>query len=506
MKNKYVVQILSVMCLVLSFCFLTSCNDDGESNNGQVELLSFGPSGVRHGDEIVFIGKNLNKVSTIVLAPNVEVTTFTAQSSDQIKIVIPPDAEAGKVSLKFDGGEIESKTMLNLDVPVVVSTMTHEAKPGTNVTISGDKLNWVESVTFTDKLTVKKADFVSQSISELVVKVPTEAKTGFLTFSTGGTKPTTFDSEEPLVVTLPAVTALNPSSIRHASNLTIAGTNLDLVTKIDFPGGTSITAGSFVSQSVSQIVVTVPVNTTDGKLKLTVPSKEVVETTQTLTIILPKVTAFSPNSSPGATLTITGTDLDLVQEIFFPSVTASVSTFTSKTPTQIVVTIPAGAAGGTMKFKTIHNFMVNVTVPFGDQSLLLYTVYDDALQSTWQLWGWGGPADIANTEQSVSGAKSCKKTYTGAYEGLQLGNGSVAAASYAKVSVSIFGGPGTNGKNVRLIINGSYGVYPTFTLVEGQWKEFTATWSQVNNPTTITEIVLQSEFAGTIYVDKLGLK
>ncbi|HEX5169471.1 MAG TPA: IPT/TIG domain-containing protein [Cyclobacteriaceae bacterium] len=509
-------KILTLMCLALSFVFLTSCDDDGDKSSGQIELLSFGPSGIHHGDEIVFIGKNLDKVTSIVFQPSVEVpkSSFTSVTREQIKFNVPEAVETGKVVLKTPDGDIESKTVFSLEVPVVISDVTPEAKPGTNITITGDYINWIESVTFASNLTVEKANFVSQSQTEMVVTVPMEARTGFLVFATGGTEPLEITSHDPLTVTLPNATALNPTSIRHTDNLTIIGTDLDLVTKIEFGGGASVLKEDFGSQSETEIVVAVPATTTDGKLILTAPSGLEVETEDELTIILPNVTAFSPSNTddhdPGVTLTMTGTDLDLVAKLTFPNVATPVTSFVSQSPTQIDVVIPAGAQGGTVVITTIHDYVVPIDVSFGDQLTLATVIYDDAVHAPLGAGGgWGGvTTDAANTENPRIGTKSVKVTYPGGWGGgCQFGNWSGQSVSTAGASFyafSIFGGPGTAGKSINVNVAGKQvGV----AIEEGAWKDVKIPLADFNSPAGISEIWFQDMgWSGTVYIDQIGLK
>ena len=181
MENKYLMKLLSVMIVVVLPLLFTACDDENDNNNGQVELLSFGPTGAKHGEEIIFVGQNLDKVSSVFFAPGVEVpsSAFTAMSNREIKLVVPNEVESGKVVLKTAAGDIESKTVFSLEVPVTITSITSEAKPGTNITITGDKLNWIETITFANDLLIEKSAFVSQSLSQLVVTVPMEAQTGF---------------------------------------------------------------------------------------------------------------------------------------------------------------------------------------------------------------------------------------------------------------------------------------------------------------------------------------
>src|SRR6187431_78505 len=148
MRNviKYRIKALAMLLIVAGLVgYVSSCKEE-EEPSGDVALLSFGPAGVHHGDEITFFGVNLDKVSEIVFEPGVAVpkSAFASVASDRINIIVPDAAEAGKVTLKTPNGDIESKTILNFEVPVVLTSITEEAKPGTNITIKGDKLNWIE--------------------------------------------------------------------------------------------------------------------------------------------------------------------------------------------------------------------------------------------------------------------------------------------------------------------------------------------------------------------------
>ena len=57
-------RLLSLICLLMSIAIITSCEKEN-SGTSAVELLSFGPTGAKHGDTLRFFGNNLNKVTSV---------------------------------------------------------------------------------------------------------------------------------------------------------------------------------------------------------------------------------------------------------------------------------------------------------------------------------------------------------------------------------------------------------------------------------------------------------
>ncbi|RYF44641.1 MAG: cell shape determination protein CcmA, partial [Chitinophagaceae bacterium] len=162
--------------------------DDDNTNSGKVELLSFGPTGTEHGDTLWFIGNNLNKVTAIQFtgpSATVEQKDFKSQTGGMITLLVPAAAEKGFVTLKTSEGDIVTKTQLNLGVAAMVTSMTEKARPGENLTINGNFLNWVTKVTFPKDKVVET--FVSKSIDKLVVKIPEDAETGPIVLTYSGT-------------------------------------------------------------------------------------------------------------------------------------------------------------------------------------------------------------------------------------------------------------------------------------------------------------------------------
>ncbi|RED97927.1 hypothetical protein [Marinoscillum furvescens] len=514
-QNKWGVKLLLMLLIVGG---LTTACDEEEPTVDEVVLLSFGPSGVHHGDTIKFIGLNLDKVSSIMLAPEVSVTDFISKSSTVIEIKVPREAEAGLVTLKSSKGDVVSKTPLSFEVPVTISTIDDEVKPGGTLTITGEMLNWIETVTFKDGLLVD--EFESQSMTELKVKVPMEAETGFLVFSSGGTEPLTFASEQELKVTLPRVTALSPAEVRHTADLTITGTDLDLVTSILFAGDQIVGAAGFKTHTATEIVLAVPKQTERGSMVLRQVSPVEVTTSQEVVIQLPMGASVSPEPAvPGTDdITITGTNLDLVASLTLPGVDpVAAASFTAHSATEIVVGVPEGAKNGGITYKTIHDYEgllgANLLVPGEGPKPLAVTLYDDGIQFGGGDWSWNTvESDPASTEQFFSGDVSWKFT-TDSDGGVSAGGLTGVDASEQKVfAFSVFGGAGTDGAQLACIL-GSDGAdkwdsYNSVTLKEGEWTSYEIDLSNYAtvNLQNITRFIFKVEgVAGTtIYVDRVG--
>ena len=505
-----------ILLMIMGQFMLIACDDD-DTETTDTTVLSFGPSGIRHGEDIIIIGTNLDRVSSILFKPSVEVSEFKEHSTGSILVTVPQEAEPGTLILRTATQEIETKTILNLEVPVTISSVTPSAKPGTEITITGDKLNWVESITFSADLVVLKESFVAQSSSELKVTVPMAAQTGFITFSTGGTEPLVFAHDSQLEVLLPVISALNPVAVRHESTLAIEGSNLDLVTEVIFSDDVSVTRGSFTAQSGTAIELTVPATAVQGKITLKQAAPVDVESPGELVIVLPVGISIAPETQrPGIDeVTITGNDLDLVASLQLPGHgTMLAADFKSHTPGSIVFDLPEAASLGVINYTTIHGFSgplgLAISLPSDGLGDLLIPLYVDAIdEAMGEGRGWGSTTDFANTENPREGENSIKVTYEGSYGGgAQLGTWDKPTVSIVGAQVfafSLFGGEGTDGQQLKINVKSDADNTQLITIKEGEWEDFEIPIADFGSPVEITEIWFQDQgWSGTVYIDRMG--
>jgi hypothetical protein len=513
-------RLLALLCFVLPLSLLTSCKKDDNPNSGQIQLLSFGPTGAKHGDTLRFIGSNLDKVTAIQFTGTnavVDQNAFKQQPSGLILVIVPPAAEKGYVTLKTTSGDIVSKTILNLNVKTTASItgMTKQARPGENITLTGTYLNWVKRIVFNrDKIVTS---FVSQSLNQLVVKVPDDAQTGPLVISYGGTDSVDVQTTDTLKVTLPMVTGLSPNPVKHADNVTITGTDLDLAKQAIFAGvPTPVT--NFVSQSPAQLVIKVPAGAQKGKLTLVAASGVSSTSAVDLDVLLPSITNLAPNPiDPNTNVTITGTNLDLVSSVSFVGALNAITSFISQTPTQLVVKVPAGVLKGkvtlavknsSLLVQSAADLLINGGLPALPD--FPYPIYTDALQNGFQDWSYTDTHDFNSTANVRQGTTSIKAVYAaGGYQAVTFHQAATATSTtgYTRLEFSVFGEAGTAGKKINVAINGNYTTPLQVTIIGGEWTTYSLTLSSLGSPATITEIALQSAgWGGTMHVDHVGLR
>lgn len=349
-----------MMCLfVLTGFGLSSC--EKEKIDTKIILNSFGPSPALRGGELRFIGNNLEKVTSIILpglkeGQTVEVTEITVIDEREIRITIPQDAGVGLLTLKTPEGDITTITPLTYSEPISIESVTPATiKAGQTLTITGDYLNLIKSIIFFDGIAVGDTAFVSQTRKKIEVKVPAEAQTGKIILSNGAEIPIEVYSKDPLNIVLPTFTSFTPTTIKPGAVLTITGKDLDLVSMVEFGGGKIIPAFTLSSDG-TKITITVPEDAQEGIIKLIAKSGVYVEGITDLKLVMPSNLAVVPTTVKNKeTMTISGTNLDLVSSVMFGDLEAEIL---EKSATKIILTVPETASAKTATLNTLSTMTV----------------------------------------------------------------------------------------------------------------------------------------------------
>jgi hypothetical protein len=371
--NKIKNYLIGLVCVLMG-CLCTACsNDDLDTNQykGGVSLNVFGPSPVMRGGELRFIGSGMDQVTAVVIPGCGEITDIKVISENEIRVTVPQDAEPGLVTLKSPKGDITTLTKLTYEEPIELDAMTpNPVKPGKQLTLTGDYLNLIKSVIFTDGVAVDEDAFAQHDRKTIVLTVPAEAQTGQIILSDAtsldeedGIIPNYIYSEDELGIVLPsASSAVDLTSAKPGDIIEIVGSDLDLVKKIVMPSGEELEFDYVNNGGLESIVFTLPVGATDGAIVM-IPASGVKVAIANLGMALPEQVVADPANElrEGDVITLKGVNMELVTDITFPGAEENV-TPDEQSATEVKVTVPAGTVTGDILLNTASGTSISVAI------------------------------------------------------------------------------------------------------------------------------------------------
>lgn len=358
MKFNKIMMAGLALCAGLAF---TSCQNEPLDPNpmagSDVKIASFGPSMLQRMDTMQIFGVKLDKASKVIFqAAEVERAAFTYASAEEIDVVIPDDARPGKIGLLVGSDTVWSKTPMVFSEPISIDAITpaEGIVPGTQITVKGDYVYNIASVTFEVGQLVNAVDFVKCERHELVINVPMGAVAGTAVFTDGA------DWVEKIDLDIVGATyeSISATSTDFGQELTITGTYLQLVDKITFSGNVAVNDFVLASDNNS-IKVNVPADATPGVITLTQFSL-VSLYTDSISLPVIEVTDINPKEDihVGDEITITGSTLNYVKSVMVGG-DVVVSDFTvSADGTTITFLAPEGMKNGRVKLTENANISV----------------------------------------------------------------------------------------------------------------------------------------------------
>ena len=296
------------------------------------------------GTTVTITGTNLSGATQVNFGPSL-VTTFISDSDSQIVLSGPAGTGLVDVTVTTGGGTSATSSADQFQYhPTIISITPSSgtAAGGTTVTINGGDLAGATAVVFG----TSAATIVSDTASRIVVTTPAEAAgpVDVRVTNADGTSATSAAVTYTFVAA-PTVTGISPTfgGGNGGTTVTITGTNLSGATKVNF-GTSSVT--TFISDTDSQIVLSAPAGSGLDDVTVITPGGTSATSAADQFQYHPAVTSIVAASGPttgGNTVTINGGDLSGASAVIFG--TTSVTSFTTNTASQIVLVVPAGAAG-----------------------------------------------------------------------------------------------------------------------------------------------------------------
>lgn len=353
---------------------LTACDNDDlntDQYGSDVRVQAFGPCPVLRGGTLFFYGSDLDQIKEIDLPgadPITSIEVLERGGHSKISIQVPAEkCDTGIVVLKTQkGGELRTVTPITYreDIKLqsfyVGSEGCLSGKPGDELTIKGDYLNLMHGVIFAENDTVKEDAFLSHDRYTIVVRIPESARTGVIKLTDLAEEPAVIESEEALDVKGATVESLSPDKPKAGQSVTVKGEMLQLVDGVKLQGAT-VKADAFTSQRSDQIVFTLPAEATDGEVMLLLKSGVEVPAGSIQTVVPTNLSAAPSPVKNGATLTITGNDLDLITNVAFPAADGNVEAeIASKSAGELKVKVPEAAQSGNLTLSLANGKTVAV--------------------------------------------------------------------------------------------------------------------------------------------------
>jgi hypothetical protein len=354
--KTYYYNILTMLAIVLCGLSLTSCGDNDDLNTDQygneVALNVFGPCPVLRGGTLHFLGSNLDQISEIDIPgadPITQIEVIKAGRESEITIQVPAEKCApGIITLKTaKGGVIETKTPITYREDISVSKVfigtenNLTGNVGDILTIKGDYLNLLHGIIFADKDTVREDEFIAHDRYTIQVAIPAEAKSGKFILTDLAETPTELESEDAITINLPTTSNVSNETPKAGQTITITGVSLNQIAAVKLNGAELTADDLTISEDGKSLSFVVPATATDGEITLITKSGVSIPAGEIETVVPTELSVAPEPIKNGATITISGKDLDLVTGIQFPNTESSAPATVNATTVTAVVPVKA---------------------------------------------------------------------------------------------------------------------------------------------------------------------
>lgn len=344
---------------------------------------------VRPGDDVTISGELLDQIVSVAFTGAAEAILsedFESRTATAITVAVPADAHDGTLTLVSAAQqEIVTAQAIEMKVPGSLSFASENVyKAGRQIVINGSDLDLVTSVTFTGGI----AGTFTYADGALTVTIPDTATDGALTLGTAAGKSV---STSAVTLVKPVITGINPESVVAGETFVITGTDLDLAVDVTL-GGQSCAFS--VSEDGSSITVTTAATNATGKVAVSAANGYRAESSQELTVTYNSIVVVSEltrSVKPGEPVTMKGSKFNMIEAIYVGE--TKVTSYTSRTDTEIVFTMPEVAAAS-------YNLRFVLTTGEEEECALPIEVTGLATiiplwEGSWDAGNWNGNQDLA---------------------------------------------------------------------------------------------------------------
>ncbi|MHB8520025.1 MAG: hypothetical protein ACYDH9_04640 [Limisphaerales bacterium] len=280
----------------------------------------------------------------------VDAASFLLNSPTNITATVPATATTGPVSVITPNGVATSSgSFVVVNSPFILAFTPQRGNTGTVVTITGVNLTGASQVSFAG---AASSVLTVNSSTQITATVPPGATTGRITITTPNGLATSADVFS--VVSVPVIGGFSPAAGGVGTPVTITGANLTGATNVLFNN----VPAAFTVDASSQITTAIPSGATTGLIQVMTPAGTAASPGVFVVIPTPAISGFTPSvGAVGTRVIITGTNFVGASAVQFNGLMAP--DFLVNSGSQIVVTVPAGAATGPASVQTAGGIAVS---------------------------------------------------------------------------------------------------------------------------------------------------
>lgn len=362
--------------------FANIINSEEELTVAQPEVTEMTADRWKAGETVTVKGRNFGYVASVLLQ-GTEVTEFeTDAAGTELTFALPAGAADGEAYLvAFSGVEVlagEYETV----VPSGLAAEPSPVKASGTLTISGKDLDLVSSVTLPGQVTVSDYSISDGSVS---FSVPDTAQEGDIILGMANGKTVTVA----YTLVKPAVTGYSANPAAAGSEISVTGTDLDLVTSVTFGGGIEVAVSE---PSETEFTVTVPTTAETGAVSLNLANGASVEGPE---LAIDKPVACYVTELPAEGEEIYGGTV-LILPVANPDVLTGVHVNGSDVnyllnAASLYVSLPETAGAGTVITLISSNGTVEYTIDCIPNNISNKVIWS----GEWACGNWGGNQDLA---------------------------------------------------------------------------------------------------------------
>lgn len=301
-------------------------------------ITEFEPGSGAPGISVTIRGTDLHRTLEVLFgtAPAV----FTVLSPGRLVTTVPLDATTGPISIVGDLGTTASPGVFRV-APRIVDFFPTNAPPNARILISGFNFEGTAAVRFNGT----NAPLFVTSETQIQTIVPVGATNGPIRVITpAGVAVSDFDFV--VAGNEPFINSFTPEFGAPGDRVTIEGGNFAGVTGLGFDNR----GADFFVTSPSQITATVPPSASSGFISITNAFGEGESIAPFIVTTAPVVTGFEPFAGPpGTDVVVNGANFTGATGV---KVGGTNAFFALTAPTQMHVTVPAGATNGPITVTT----------------------------------------------------------------------------------------------------------------------------------------------------------